>query len=123
MYICWIEGTDRHTHRLPPGETVVGRRHDCNIVIGNSQVSRRHAKITAAADKYTITDLQSTNGTFVNGAYITEQILKDGDRIELGKDRIPLLFSAEPTRFPDEDIIGFERALLDLKITGRDEST
>ena len=54
---------------------------------------------------------------------ITEHILKDGDRIELGKDRVPLLFTSDPTRFPDDDVVGFDRALLDLKLSGRDEST
>jgi phosphoserine phosphatase RsbU/P len=70
-----------------------------------------------------ITDIGSTNGTFVNGDRITEHTLKDGDRIELGKDRVPLLFTSDPTRFPDDDAVGFDRALLDLKLGGRDEST
>ena len=123
MYVCWIEGSERYSHELADGETIIGRRPDCHIVIGNSHVSRRHAQITAEAGTYTITDLGSTNGTYVNGVHITEQILKNGDRIELGKDRVPLVFSTEPTKFPGDDIVGFERALLDLKLSGRDEST
>src|SRR5207244_2555536 len=68
-------------------------------------------------------DLGSTNGRYVNGVHITEHILQDGDRIEAGKDRVPLLFTSDPTRFPGDDVAGFERALLDLKLSGRDDST
>src|SRR5262245_33000426 len=123
MYISWIEGSEHRNHELTEGETSIGRRPDCDIVVGNSQVSRRHAQITGASGSFVIADIGSTNGTFVNGAQITEHTLKDGDRIELGKDRVPLLFTSDPTRFPDDDAVGFDRALLDLKLSGTDEST
>jgi phosphoserine phosphatase RsbU/P len=123
MHICWTEGPERLSHELTEGETIIGRHPDCQIVVGNSQVSRRHAQITGASGTYIITDLESTNGTYVNGVRVTEYILKDADRIELGKDRIPLLFTADPTKFPGDDIARFERALLDLKLSEKDETT
>src|ERR1700741_4375503 len=107
MYICWNEGSECRNYELGEGEASIGRRPDCNIVVANSQVSRRHAQITGGAGAFVIADLGSTNGTYVNGVHVTEHILKDGDRIELGKDRIPLLFTSDPTRFPDDAVIGF----------------
>src|SRR5207244_193761 len=123
MYICWIEGSERRNYELSDGEITIGRLPDSDIVVTNSQVSRRHAQITGASGTFMIADLGSTNGTYVNGVRISEHILKDADRIELGKDRIPLLFTSDPTKFPGDDATGFERALLDLKLSGRDEST
>src|SRR6185295_1292884 len=124
MYICWHEGSEHRNHELSEGKTTIGRRSDCGIVVANSQVSRRHAQIiTAASGTFTIVDLGSTNGTFVNGVHITERILDDGDRIELGKDRVPLLFTSDPTKFPGDEAARFEWALLDLKLSENDEAT
>src|SRR5262245_37367304 len=123
MYIAWIESSEPRNHELAEGETTIGRHPDCDIVVSNNQVSRRHAQVTVDSGTFIIVDLGSTNGTYVNEAPITEHVLKDGDRIELGKDRIPLLFTSDPTRFPGDEVAGFERALLDLKLSGRDEST
>ncbi|HVC94518.1 MAG TPA: FHA domain-containing protein [Pirellulales bacterium] len=52
---------------IPKGCAVLGRDADCEIVLGFSAVSRRHAQITLIDDDYYIEDLQSRNGTFVNG--------------------------------------------------------
>ena len=123
MYICWSEGSERRNRELAEGETIIGRHPECDIVLANSQVSRRHAQIKLASRTFTIVDLGSSNGTYLNGEHITEHILEDGDRIELGKDRVPLLFTSDPTRFPGDDVAGFERALLDLKLGGKDDST
>jgi len=47
-------------------------------------VSRRHASIQEESDGFSVTDLQSTNGTFVNEARVTNQKLKDGDYLHIG---------------------------------------
>ncbi len=64
----------------------IGRSSENNIVINNSQVSRHHAQLVQHDDgKYSIIDLNSTNGTFVNGYRVYgEQMLKKGDRVCLG---------------------------------------
>ena len=85
MYICWIDGSERRNRELAAGEITIGRRPDCDVVVANSQVSRRHAHITGGAGAFVIADLGSTNGTYVNGVHVTEHVLKDGDRIELGE--------------------------------------
>jgi len=70
-------------HRLGTA-TTIGRTTDNQIVVPVREVSRRHAEIILTEDGYTIKDLGSPNGTFVNGERITEQRLEDGDRIAMG---------------------------------------
>jgi pSer/pThr/pTyr-binding forkhead associated (FHA) protein len=69
---------------------VVGRSRDCDVVLADANVSRRHAEVRpAAAGTWTISDLGSTNGVLVNGHRIegAEQ-LQTGDRIALGTAQI-----------------------------------
>jgi pSer/pThr/pTyr-binding forkhead associated (FHA) protein len=70
---------------VPPGGAVLGRSRDCDIVLSDSNVSRRHAELRPTAAGWTIQDLGSTNGVRVNGRQIDgQQPVNGGDRIELG---------------------------------------
>lgn len=62
----------------------IGRRPANRIVLDDQAVSGRHAHIYALAGRYQIEDLQSSNGTRVNGQPIRKQALKHGDRIQIG---------------------------------------
>ncbi len=64
--------------------TRIGRGLDNEIVIDDARVSRHHAEIRWAAGGYSVLDLGSTNGTFLNDMQITESPLTVGDRISLG---------------------------------------
>ena len=69
----------------------IGREEDNDIVIDNAAVSRHHAKIERAGGGYVVSDLNSTNGTFVNENRITQGVkLQDGDIIIVGKHTITL---------------------------------
>ena len=71
------------------GHYVLGRNLECDIVLNDSNVSRRHAEFTCAAGEVAIRDLGSTNGTRVNGVLVTgEQILQHGDVIGFGSVQI-----------------------------------
>jgi len=63
----------------------MGRQEDNTIVIGNLAVSGYHAKIDKVGEEYILTDLQSTNGTFVNDQKIVSRKLAHGDNIVIGK--------------------------------------
>lgn len=64
---------------------VIGRRPGCDIVLSDSSVSRRHARLDRQDGIYSVTDLGSTNGTKVNGARIAGNVLlSPGDVITLG---------------------------------------
>ncbi|CAN5158565.1 DUF3662 and FHA domain-containing protein [soil metagenome] len=73
-------------HVIPPGGAIVGRSRECDIVLADANVSRRHAEVLpAAAGTWTIADLGSTNGVVVNGRKIQGAAqLQPGDRIALG---------------------------------------
>lgn len=72
---------------LGEGEFVAGRDEECAVVIDASTVSRRHAKIVVRADSITIEDLESTNGTRVNGMPITvPTVIAHGNSVELGSE-------------------------------------
>lgn len=62
----------------------VGRDPENDLVLDDRRVSRRHAEIRLRLGRYTLYDLQSTNGTFVNGRRVAEVALSDGDRVQIG---------------------------------------
>ena len=71
---------------LPPGDTYIGRNHDCQITIFDPLISRKHAKIRVFGDRAILEDLGSRNGCRVNGAVIQgSHPLSAGDRIRIGK--------------------------------------
>jgi hypothetical protein len=74
---------------IPPGGGVIGRSRDCDIVLDDAGISRRHAEVAPRTDGWVMTDLGSTNGVRVNGRAISgEQPLRQGDRVELGSTEI-----------------------------------
>jgi pSer/pThr/pTyr-binding forkhead associated (FHA) protein len=77
------DGDDLVSHKLT-NVTTIGRASLNQIVIANPAVSAQHAIITRFADLYRLKDLNSTNGTQVNGVSITDAELKDGDKIQFG---------------------------------------
>jgi len=66
-------------HRL-----TIGRASDNGLVLGDSRVSRHHARISVRQRALVLVDLGSTNGSRVNGVRVSEVALGEGDRIELG---------------------------------------
>jgi hypothetical protein len=64
--------------------TVLGRSRACDLVLTDDSVSRRHATVVREGDRIILTDLGSTNGTFVNGRMITQAEVQPGDRVRLG---------------------------------------
>lgn len=78
------EGSVRREVPLTADPLTVGRDPKNDIVLDDRRVSRRHAEIRLRLGRYTLYDLQSTNGTFVNGRRIAEMVLSDNDRITIG---------------------------------------
>lgn len=63
----------------------IGRGSTSGLVLDADSVSRRHAKIEPMGAGHLLTDLGSTNGTYVNGLRVKEHALIDGDRVQIGK--------------------------------------
>lgn len=78
--------------KLQCEETVIGRRQDCDLRIPSTDVSRRHCLLSMHDGCLNVEDLDSVNGTFVNGHRISgRQIVMPGDRLQIG----PVTFMAK----------------------------
>jgi hypothetical protein len=74
---------------VPPRGATLGRSRDCDIVLDDSSISRRHAEIRPGADGWTVADLGSTNGVRLNGRAVRGAMaLHAGDSVELGSTAI-----------------------------------
>lgn len=73
-------------YKLYEGRNIIGRDHDCNITVSDGRMSGKHAVLLFRANKYSLTDSQSSHGTFVNDEDIElePRYLKDGDIIRMG---------------------------------------
>ena len=63
----------------------LGRANDNDVVLNDGGVSRHHARLQGRGGALILTDLQSRNGSRVNGVAVTEVVLGPGDRIQLGE--------------------------------------
>jgi hypothetical protein len=82
-----IREPGRGSRRVPMAGTPIriGRAPECEIVLKDSHVSRRHARLAPRDGVLILTDLGSTNGTRVNGHRVTEVVLGAGDRVQIGE--------------------------------------
>src|SRR5437879_1252057 len=76
---------------------VIGRTSECDVVLYDPGVSRKHARIFAEGEGWFVEDMGSSNGTKVNGSIIKKKQLSDGDAVSLG----PVVFNFNAT-FLDE---------------------
>lgn len=86
--IVSIEGVVVREVRLSKDRTTLGRRPYNDVVFDNLAVSGEHAVVSVSDGEYAIEDLNSTNGTYVNGRAVTRHVLRHGDAIEIGKYRV-----------------------------------
>jgi hypothetical protein len=111
---------------LSEGVTTIGRRPDNDIVLSDRAVSGRHARIELTGGQVTIQDLDSTNGTFVNGRRVVTHSLQDGDMIAIGNYRlgfgrgaVAVRDSGPPTQILRLDRPGMPPGLVDEHSTRR----
>ena len=79
---------DERRVELVSPETSIGRSPDAQLTLTDDSVSGMHCSVVRKGNQYTLRDLNSTNGTYLNEAPVTETILQDGDVIELGDTEI-----------------------------------
>ncbi len=86
MLVICTGGFEGMEYPLSEEETIVGRNPNTNITLLDEGISREHALILydEELDLFTIEDLQSTNGTKVNGKKVRSAELSPGDEIEIG---------------------------------------
>ncbi len=78
---------------LSPGTTTIGRHPDSDIFLDDVTVSRRHAEFQHEGPSFTVSDVGSLNGTYVNRERIDQTTeLHSGDEVQIGKFRLVFLF-------------------------------
>jgi len=82
-------GFEGMSYEITAGETLIGRNPTTDITLLDEGISREHALIVydPETDAYTLEDLQSTNGTKVNGKRVRSAELGDGDELQVGHTR------------------------------------
>ncbi len=97
-----IRGPDQGNRFELVGPNIrLGRDASNTLQLHDTEVSRHHAEIRHAADEYTISDLGSSNGTFVNGQRIRQHVLASGDQVQLGS---TLMLYTGPAEESQEDL-------------------
>jgi pSer/pThr/pTyr-binding forkhead associated (FHA) protein len=69
---------------LDHDDLTIGRNEHAGLVLESDEVSRIHARVTRIDGEYTIEDLQSRNGLFLNGLRIHAAVVRDGDQLQVG---------------------------------------
>jgi FHA domain len=94
---AWRRATSPRLLLPADGSVVVGRSEGCGYLISHPTVSRRHARLTRTPTGWTLRDLLSTNGTYVNARRITDSAtVKPGDEVWLGSTRFRLVGGERP---------------------------
>jgi HEAT repeat protein len=89
--------------QLAEGKVSMGRSKNNSVVLHNRYVSGKHCEIACENDVYTLVDLKSTNGLFVNGQRVTSKALEDGDKILAGTSLI--LYIADEHAFNSDEYV------------------
>ncbi|MFZ4078811.1 MAG: FHA domain-containing protein [Microbacteriaceae bacterium] len=78
---------------LDQDASVAGRHSEADIFLDDVTVSRRHASFNRAGSLFSVSDLGSLNGTYVNGEIVENSSLADGDEVQVGKYRLTFFAS------------------------------
>ena len=84
------EGSEPQTFKLRRDVTILGRQQ-ADVLIADTEISSTHCQIQRIQGAYHLFDMNSTNGTFVNGAKVIKHMLHHGDVITIGKTEIEFL--------------------------------
>ena len=110
-FIVIAGGTVGMMYKLTKDDIYIGRATDAEVRVDDEGVSRRHARVSITPGQQVIlVDLGSTNGSFVNGHRVQEQVLRDGDKVQIG--------STTVLKFSYQDALeeSFQRKLFDSAV-------
>ena len=97
--IVSIDGVVIKEVQLTKDRTTLGRRPYNDIVIDNLAVSGEHAVLQMTGNEVYLEDLNSTNGTYINGKAVKKQLLQNNDTVEIGKYKIKYMNEAPGATF------------------------
>lgn len=105
---------------LGAATVTLGRLQENDVVLNHPQVSAHHARLTREQGSYLLTDLNSTNHTYVNGLRVTNQLLQPRDEVRIGPFRF-IYTTTELTQYDESESIRIDA--LDLKKVGNNQTT
>ncbi len=105
--------------QLGSAEITFGRLQDNDVVLDHPQVSAHHAQLTREQGSYLLTDLNSTNHTYVNGLQVSSQLLELRDEIRIGPFRF-IYTATELTQYDESESIRIDA--LNLKKVGNNQT-
>ena len=94
--------------KIDQNEIIIGRDETCDIQIDNIAVSREHATIIKGPNYYFIEDMQSKNGTFVNGKKINKKFLRADDEVIVGKHSLQIILDEDPAAKKKKNVKGIQ---------------
>ncbi len=95
--------TDRKRYHLVSGKSyLVGRSREADIIVKDRLASRNHCRIASSGEEWTVADLGSSNGTYVNRQRVTTHALRDGDVLQVGGAAIEFRLAAEAAAAPPD---------------------
>jgi len=93
-------GLTGRSHELKADKTTIGRVEDNTFQLAEPSVSSHHCEVEMRGSDVLVKDLNSTNGTFINGEKVTESVLKPGQTLRLGQVEIRLETEGMPAPAP-----------------------
>ena len=102
-----LKGAAGEVTEYPLGESnVIGRSTTASVRLGDREVSRKHSQIDRAGEGYVLSDLGSSNGTFLNGKrLVAPAALSDGDEVVVGTSRMEFRLTSGPVRPKNAEIV------------------
>ncbi|HEY4058238.1 MAG TPA: sigma 54-interacting transcriptional regulator [Kofleriaceae bacterium] len=96
-----VDGPDRGLEvDLPPVGVVLGSERSCDVPLSDPWVSRRHCSVAPAPGGFTVTDLQSKNGTLIDGVAVHKVVAPPGATLRIGKTLVQLMPADEVLDIP-----------------------
>jgi pSer/pThr/pTyr-binding forkhead associated (FHA) protein len=95
-WLLALSGPNRGRQLRLADAITLGRAATCDIVLPDVAMSRHHARVVLADERFYIYDLSSTNGTFINGVRIQSKQLQDRDEIRVGNTTLLFIQAASP---------------------------
>jgi pSer/pThr/pTyr-binding forkhead associated (FHA) protein len=99
------------------GRLTIGRGNDCDLVLDEPEMSRRHAMVEATPAGIWLRDLGSANGTYVNGVQVRDAVLYTGDQLAFDRNRFLIEAPGTPTRPQGMDVQEISGAKPAVEIT------
>jgi pSer/pThr/pTyr-binding forkhead associated (FHA) protein len=106
-------GMTGRTQELKAEKTTIGRVEDNSFQISEASVSSHHCEVLLRGNDVVVRDLNSTNGTFINGEKVTEKVIKPNQILRLGQVemRLETDSSAAPTKKPLDQTLVMQRGV------------